>query len=142
MASRILIALATGAALIATSSCGSRSSAGAGANLEEGIGVNAFLWRSTLDTLSFMPLASADPWGGVVNTDWYANPEKPDERFKITVYILDTRLRADGVSVAVSRETLTDSGWITAAATPDTGIAIENAILTRARQLRLATLNE
>ena len=76
MASRILIALATGAALVATSSCGSRSSAGAGANLEEGIGVNAFLWRSTLDTLSFMPLASADPWGGVVNTDWYANPEK------------------------------------------------------------------
>jgi Domain of unknown function (DUF3576) len=66
-----------------------------------GLGVNAFLWRASLDTLSFMPLASADPFGGVIITDWYANPEKPDERFKATVYILDTRLRADGVSVTV-----------------------------------------
>ena len=57
------------------------------------IGVNGYLWRATLDTLAFMPLASADPYGGVVITDWYVNPEKPDERFKATVYILDTRLR-------------------------------------------------
>lgn len=142
MASRILIALAAGVVLIGSTACSSRNGAGAGADLEEGIGVNAFLWRAALDTVSFMPLASADPWGGVINTDWYANPEKPDERFKITVYILDQRLRADGVSVAVSHEALTENGWATAATTPDTGIAIENAILTRARQLRLATLNE
>ena len=68
------------------------------------IGVNSYLWRATLDTLAFMPLASADPYGGVVITDWYANPEKPDERFKCTVYILDTRLRGDALKVTVFKE--------------------------------------
>lgn len=67
----------------------------AAANAQTGIGVNAFLWRATLDTLSFMPLANADPWGGVVNYDWYSDPQTPNERFKATVFILDTRLRAD-----------------------------------------------
>ena len=59
-----------------------------------GIGVNSYLWRAALDTVAFMPLASADPYGGVIITEWYVNPEKPDERFKVTIYILDTRLRA------------------------------------------------
>jgi len=68
------------------------------------IGVNGYLWRATLDTLSFMPLQSADPYGGVIVTDWYTNPEKPDERFKCTVYILDSRLRADGLNVAVFKQ--------------------------------------
>src|SRR5262249_12861972 len=68
------------------------------------IGVNAYLWRATLDTLAFMPLASADPYGGVVITDWYVNPEKTDERFKCTVYILDTRLRGDALKVTVFKE--------------------------------------
>ena len=71
---------------------------------EAGIGVNSYLWRASLDTLSFMPLSSADPWGGVIVTDWYVNPEKPDERFKMTVYILDTRLRADALNVAVFKQ--------------------------------------
>ncbi|MBI1340590.1 DUF3576 domain-containing protein [bacterium] len=103
-----------------------------------GIGVNSFLWRASLDTLSFMPLVSADPWGGVIITDWYANPEKPDERFKVTVYILDTRLRADGLAANVSRETRVDGQWASATVAADTNIAIENAILTRARELRLS----
>ncbi len=141
MASRILIALATGIAVFGATACSSNKGSTAKADLQEGIGVNGYLWRAALDTVSFMPLASADPWGGVINTEWFSNPEKPDERFKLTVYILDQRLRADGVSVAVSREALTENGWATAATTPDTGIAIENAILTRARQLRLAALD-
>ena len=70
---------------------------------EAGIGVNAFLWRSTLDTLAFMPLQEVDPFGGVIITDWYANPELPTERFKATVYILDSRLRADALSVKLSK---------------------------------------
>ena len=101
------------------------------------IGVNGYLWRATLDTLAFMPLQSADPYGGVVITDWYVNPEKPDERFKCTVYILDTRLRADGISAAVFRETLVNGAWVPAAVSPDTNVALENAILSKARQLRL-----
>ena len=100
------------------------------------LGVNAYLWRASLDTLSFMPLASADPYGGIIITDWYANPEKPDERFKATVYILDTRLRADGLNVAIHRQTRAGAEWRDAATTPQTEEAIENAILTRARQIR------
>jgi len=105
------------------------------------IGVNGYLWRATLDTLSFMPLASADPYGGVVITDWYVNPEKPDERFKCTVYILDARLRADGLNVAVFKQNRDSAGgWIDAPSATQTETDIENAILTRARQLRLSNI--
>jgi hypothetical protein len=105
------------------------------------IGVNGYLWRATLDTLSFMPLASADPYGGVVITDWYVNPEKPDERFKCTVYILDSRLRADGLNVAVFKQNRDPQGtWIDAPSAGQTETDIENAILTRARQLRLSNI--
>jgi len=103
--------------------------------------VNSYLWRATLDTLAFMPLQSADPYGGVVITDWYANPEKPDERFKATVYILDSRLRADGLNVTVFKEVSNGAGgWIPAPTAAQTSADIENAILTRARQLRLSNL--
>lgn len=137
----VLLVLCVGA--VALSACGGRANrsfeakhAPAGA-----IGVNGYLWRATLDTLAFMPLASADPYGGVVITDWYVNPEKPDERFKATVYILDTRLRADGLNVTVFREVSNGSGgWIEAPASTQTSIDIENAILTKARQLRLSNL--
>ena len=106
------------------------------------IGVNGYLWRATLDTLAFMPLASADPWGGTVITDWYINPEKPDERFKATVYILDTRLRADGLKVTVFKQVKDASGqWADAPTSDQTETDIENAILTRARQLRLSNVS-
>ncbi len=105
------------------------------------IGVNGYLWRATLDTLAFMPLASADPYGGVVSTEWYSNPEKPDERFKCTVYILDTRLRADGLNVTVFKQVRDATGnWVDATAADQTAIDIENAILTRARQLRMSNV--
>jgi hypothetical protein len=105
------------------------------------IGVNGYLWRATLDTLSFMPLASADPYGGVIITDWYAFPEKPDERFKCTVYILDARLRADGLNVAVFAQHKNATGeWIDAPSASETETQIENAILDKARRLRLSNL--
>ncbi|ADU11834.1 DUF3576 domain-containing protein [Asticcacaulis excentricus] len=104
------------------------------------IGVNAYLWRASLDTISFMPLASADPWGGIIVTDWYANPEKPDERFKATVYILDTRLRADALNVSLYKQVNTGGQWVDASVSAQTQIDIENAILTRARQLRLSNV--
>ena len=106
------------------------------------IGVNSYLWRATLDTLAFMPLLSADPYGGVINTDWYINPEKSDERFKCTVYILDTRLRGDALKVTVFKEVSNGAGgWVPSQASDQTAVAIENAILTRARQLRLFNLH-
>lgn len=118
---------------------------GGGANdaaEEDGIGVNSFLWRAAHDTISFMPLQSSDPFGGVIITDWFADPAAPNERFKATVYILDTRLRADALNVSVFRQVLTADGWVDAAVDPDTGVQIENAILRRAREIRLSTLRE
>ena len=103
------------------------------------LGVNSYLWHASLDTLSFMPLASADPFGGVIITDWYSAPQAPDERLKVTIYILDRRLRADGLKLAVFRQTRNGSGWIDAAVNNDTAIKLEDAILTRARELRLAS---
>jgi hypothetical protein len=106
------------------------------------IGVNAYLWRASLDTLAFMPLASADPYGGLIITDWYANPDKPDERFKCTVYILDSRLRADALNVTVYKQIRDASGaWVDSVVSDQTPADIENAILTRARQLRLSNIN-
>ena len=108
-----------------------------------GIGINSFLWRASLDTLSFMPLSSADPFGGVIITDWYSPPESPGERFKMTIYIVDRRLRADGIKVAVFKQARSGAqDWVSAEVADDTAIQLENAILVRARQLRLDTLEQ
>jgi hypothetical protein len=105
-----------------------------------GIGVNVYLWRAALETIDFMPLVQADPFGGVIITDWYAPPETRSERFKLTVYILDRVLRADAIKVAVFRQTNDGAGWADANVDPDTKTGIENSILTRARELRIAAL--
>ena len=106
------------------------------------IGVNSYLWRASLDVLNFMPLTSADPYGGLIVTDWYTNPEKADERFKVSVYILDTRLRADGVNVSINRQTkAADGQWVNATTSGQTEDAMEDAILARARALRVGTAN-
>jgi alpha-beta hydrolase superfamily lysophospholipase len=68
------------------------------------IGVNSYLWRAAIDTLSFAPLISADSSGGVIVTDWYSRPGNPGERVKLTVSILDRDLRADALRVAASRQ--------------------------------------
>ncbi|MBM3513763.1 MAG: DUF3576 domain-containing protein [Alphaproteobacteria bacterium] len=126
-------------------------SSGGGLNLfssseqstESAISVNAFLWRASLDTLSFMPLASADPFGGVIITDWYAPPESPNERFKMNVYILGRALRADGLKISVFRQTQDGAGrWADAAVGQEVATEVENAVLTRARELRLQSVAE
>jgi len=99
------------------------------------LGVNSYLWHASLDTLAFMPLASADPFGGVIITDWYSAPDDANERMKVTVYILDRRLRADGVKLAVFRQTRSGAAWADATVNPDTAVRLEDAILTRAREL-------
>jgi hypothetical protein len=116
---------------------GSRDGGGGGGGA--GIGVNTYLWRASLDTINFMPLTSADPFGGVIITDWYTPPETPEERFKMTVYILDRQLRADGLKVAVFRQARRGADWVDVAVAPETAVELENAILTRARQLRVGT---
>jgi hypothetical protein len=107
---------------------------------ESGVPVNSYLWRASLDTVSFMPLATADPFGGVILTDWYTPAETPNERFKLNVLVLTRQLRADGIQVSVFRQVRDEAGaWTDSAVDEETGTAVENAILTRARQLRVAS---
>jgi Domain of unknown function (DUF3576) len=107
---------------------------------QPGIAVNSFLWRASLDTLSFMPLASADPFGGVIITDWYSPPETPIERFKVNVFILDRQLRSDALRAAVFHQRRQNNGdWVDVATDSATQTELENAILTRARQLRISS---
>jgi hypothetical protein len=101
-----------------------------------GIGVNAFLWRGALDTIAFMPLASADPFGGVIITDWYTPPGTSGERFKATVYILSRDLRSDGVRVNIYRQVLQNGQWVDATVADSTVADIENKVLARARHMR------
>lgn len=106
-----------------------------------GIGVNAFLWRGSLETVDFIPLASADPFGGLIITDWYQSSENPNERLKVQILIRDTTLRADGVKAFVYRQVRSDEGdWLDAPADPATSRGIEDRILTRARELRIASV--
>ena len=107
------------------------------------IPVNSYLWRAALDTISFMPLASADPFGGVIITDWYTPDESTAERFKMTVYILSRQLRADGIRVAVFRQYRDAAGeWADGPVDPATATELEDAILTRAREMRVASVAE
>lgn len=107
--------------------------------------VNRYLWSASLETMDFMPLLTADPVAGVITTDWFANPTAPSERFKANVYVLDTALRADALRVSVFKQVPTQlpSGqviWQDAPVNPATAAELENAILTRARELRLNSL--
>jgi hypothetical protein len=100
------------------------------------IGVNSYLWRASLETLSFMPLTQADSAGGVIVTDWYSNPSNPNERVKVTVSILDQDLRADALRVAASREVQQGGSWVAAPVQAATVQKLEDIILTKARDLR------
>ncbi len=137
MARRILTA--TAIALIATTAaCGKkeRPRADLAASQVTTIGINAYLWRAALDTVSFMPLLQTDSNGGVIVTDWYVNPSAANERMKLTVTILDRDLRADAVRVAASRQILQGGQWLDAPVQAATVQKLEDIILTKARDLR------
>jgi hypothetical protein len=101
------------------------------------IAVNGYLWRASLDTISFLPMAQVDAHGGVIITEWYALPEAPGERYKMTVYVLNRELRADGVRVSLFKQVQGGGGWVDAPVAEGSAARIENAILTRARQMRI-----
>lgn len=103
-----------------------------------GLGVNSYLWRATLDTINFMPIASADPFGGVIITDWYTPPSTPHERFKVNAFIMDRQLRADGIKVSIFRQEYNShTGWRDVSSSQKAIIDLENTILTRARELNI-----
>ena len=132
------IAVATAASL-GLAACGGgreRPQADIAAAQVTTIGVNSYLWRAALDAVSFAPLLQADSNGGVIVTDWYANPSNPAERVKITVTILDSNLRADALRVAASRQVSQGGGWVDAPVQAATVQKLEDIILTKARELR------
>jgi Domain of unknown function (DUF3576) len=102
--------------------------------------VNPYLWRASLDTFENMPVTAADPLGGLISYDWKSFPDSPNERIKATVFILDTRLRADGVKVSVFRQINQGGTWVDAPVDPETGTQLENRILERARSLKASQL--
>ncbi len=110
------------------------------ADLASDSGVNALLWRAAIDTLSAFPISQADAVGGVILTDWFANPDSATERLKISVFILDSSLRADALEVSVIRQELIGGVWTSAPVRAGTELQIEDTILTRARQLRIRTI--
>ncbi len=143
---KFIVAACLGAALL--SACGSLPFSGKKTNEARRVraqapnmGVNSFLWRASLETLNFMPLSEVDPFGGVIVTDWYASAEAPNERFKANIYILDTNLRADALKASIFKQVRTPNGWDDAAIDADTARQIENSILTRARELYIATVD-
>ena len=132
-------------ALLALAACGrggDRPNADLAASQVTTIGVNSYLWRATLDTLSFMPLLQTDSNGGVIVTDWYTNPNTPTERMKVTVSILDQDLRADAVRVAALRQMNQGGQWVAAPVQAATVQKLEDIILTRARDLRRSAVTK
>ena len=130
------------ALVLSLSACGKkdRPKADLAASKVTTIGVNSYLWRASLDALSFMPLVQTDSAGGVIVTDWYANPANPAERMKISVTILDQDLRADALRVAASRQVSQNGAWVDSPVQAATVQKLEEIILTKARDLRRAAI--
>lgn len=104
----------------------------------DAITVNSFLWRASLDTVSFMPLTTVDPFGGVILTDWYSDPATPNERYKLNVFVIGSQLRSDAIRVSAFQQKRQRGEWADIPVDPTIATKIEDAILTRARQIRVA----
>ncbi len=119
---------------------GKGNSGGGGAQATQ-VQVNAYLWRASLDTLSFMPLVSADPFGGVIITDWYSPPATPGERFKVNAYILSNQLTASAIQVSVFHQVQNGTQWVDSPVDPSVANGLEDRILARAADLQAAARN-
>jgi hypothetical protein len=137
---RIALILASGALLVSGCAKQERPKTDIAASQVNTIGVNSYLWRASLDALSFMPLVQTDSAGGVIVTDWYVNPQTPNERVKLTVSILDQDLRADALRVAGSRQVAQNGQWVEAPLRAATVQKMEGIILTKARDLRRSAI--
>jgi hypothetical protein len=140
-ARRLSVALLS---LMALGACGHKTHPSVAADLAAAksttIGVNAYLWKAALETLAFMPITQADSNGGIIVTDWYANPAAPTERMKVVVTILDPELRADALHVTASKEVYQGGSWVTAPTPAATTQQLESIILEKARDIRRATI--
>ncbi len=99
--------------------------------------VNPFLWKASLETIDFMPLSSADQVGGTIITDWYSTSANPNERCKLNIFILGKRLNTENLRVTSFCQEFKDPSWINRKVDQEDNIKIENAILNKAKKLKL-----
>ena len=102
-----------------------------------GMPINNYLWRASLDTISFMPLNSADPIGGTILTDWYSSGENENERCKLNIFITGNELKTQNLKVTSFCQTFKNQKWVNIKIDKNNNIKIENAILNKAKKLKL-----
>ncbi len=100
-----------------------------------GCSINKYLWQASINTLSVIPLASADSNGGVIITEWYSPPATPNFRFKINIFIKDDVIHPDAIEVKVFEEVLKNKQWVMNENTSNLAITLEDKILRRAREI-------
>ena len=104
-----------------------------------GLPINAILWKSSLETISFMPLASADPFGGVIISDWYIGESNKNERCKLNIFIKGSELKASNIRVGSFCQTLEKNGvWLDKKINEKNNRDLENAILNKAKKIKLS----
>ena len=104
-----------------------------------GFPINPYLWRGSLDTISFMPLVSADPMAGIIITDWYTDQNNIKERCKLNIFIRGVELKTDNLKVNSFCQILNDNNnWIDKKISSENNIKIENAILNKSKKIRLS----
>ena len=102
-----------------------------------GIPINPYLWSASLETLSFIPLSSADPFGGTIFTDWYSTEANENERCKINVFINGAELKSQNLRVSSFCETFKNNKWLGVKTENQDNIDLENVILNKAKKLKL-----
>jgi len=104
--------------------------------------VNALLWRAALDVASFVPLDDVDTFGGSIVTEWHQSANNPDQRFKLTIFILSVELRSDAVKVQTYTQKKLGKDWVDSGRDEALARKLEDLILTRARELRASSVSE
>ena len=102
-----------------------------------GMPINPYLWKASLETLSFMPLSSADPFGGTIITDWYTAASNENERCKLNIFINGAELKTTNLKVSSFCQQYKEQRWINKERNKGNDTKIENAILNKAKKLRL-----
>ena len=103
-----------------------------------GLPINPYLWKGSLETIDFMPLASADPFAGIIITDWYTSQNTPNERCKINIFIRGHKMKTDNLKVNSFCQSLLNGQWVDIKNNIDNDARLENAILNKAKKIRLS----
>ena len=107
-----------------------------------GLPVNALLWRAALDVASFVPLDDVDTFGGSIVTEWHQPKATPNQRLKLTVFVIGRELRSDAITVRAYIQNRLGTEWVDAGRDEALGRQLEDLVLTRARELRAAATAE